>query len=61
MRVYFNLKTSHGVETVDEICSRDFSSRKEFIAEKYRLLNEYHIAGMAVYLSVRCTKEWRKK
>jgi len=58
---YFNIKTNYGVETVDQISDNDFASYKEFIAEKKRLLKEYHLSGMNVYLSFRCTKEWRNK
>lgn len=61
MKTYFNLKTNFGTETVDELSSSDFNNLKEFRAEKRRLLNEYHLAGMAVYLSQRCTKEWRDR
>lgn len=58
---YFNIKTNNGVETVDQISNKDFTSYKEFIAEKKRLLKEYHFCRMNVYLSFRCTKEWKSR
>ena len=58
---YFNLKTNYETETVDELVSSDFNTLKEFRAEKYRLLREYRMAGMNVYLSSRCTNDWKNK
>lgn len=55
---YLNIKTSYGIETVDEVRREDFNSHKEFIQELRRLKREYNIAGMLVYTSQRCTKEW---
>ena len=59
--VYFNLRSSFGVETVDELCSSDFDTYKEFKAEVIRLVSEYRMCGMGVYTSSRSTKEWRSK
>lgn len=61
MTRFFNLKTNQGTETVDELSLKDFATRKEYFAELKRLRNEYHLAGMAVYTSQRCTKEWSNK
>ncbi len=58
---YFNIKTSLGVETVDEISSKDFPTHREYIKEINRLKNEYGLAGMNVYTSSRCTKEWKNR
>ena len=58
---YLNIKSPQGVETVDELCSSDFQNRKEFKAELERLSYEYHLAGMAVYISTRCDKSWKAK
>ena len=58
---YINLKSSYGVETVDELSEKDFTTYKDFLKEFKRLLSEYRLAGMAVYSSNRCTKEWRNK
>lgn len=59
MTKYLNLKTVYGVETVDELNENDFTSFREFTKEVKRLCNEYRIAGMNVYTSIRCTKDWR--
>jgi hypothetical protein len=58
---YINLKSSQGIETVDQLSEKDFSSYKDFLKEFRRLLSEYRLAGMPVYSSNRCTKEWRNK
>ena len=57
--VYFNMKTQYGVETVDELDRKDFASFREFREEGRRLVKEYQIAGMNVYRSQRCTKDWK--
>jgi len=58
---YFNYKTGYGVETVDQIDQKDFIWYKEYRQELRRLLNEYRLAGMNVYISSRSTKDWREK
>jgi hypothetical protein len=58
MKVYFSIKDSNGVETVDELDSKDFDTMKEFIQEKKRLTSEYQLCGMNVYTSQRCDKTW---
>lgn len=58
---YLNIKSPQGVETVDELCSADFPHRKAFKAELERLTSEYHLAGMAVYVSTRCDSSWKTK
>ena len=59
--VYFNMRSSYGVETVDELSLSDFDTYKEFRAEVRRLVSEYRVCGMGVYTSQRATKEWRSK
>ncbi len=61
MKTYLNLRTSYGVETVDELNSSDFDSLKEYRQEKARLLNEYRVAGMSVYTSQRCDRTWNER
>ena len=56
---YFNIKTSQGVETVDELNPSDFNSYKEFRTELRRLVNEYKMCGMSVYISQRSTNDWK--
>lgn len=51
--IYLNLKTSEGVETVDEC---------ETIKEARILLKEYRISSSyysGIYFSQRCTNEWK--
>ena len=55
---YFNLKTVYGTETIDQLNKADFSSYKEFKQELKRLLKEYHLCGMNVYLSQRAVKNY---
>lgn len=57
---YINIKTVYGVETVDQLDPKDFKTWSEFRAELKRLVVEYHIAGMNVYVSSRPDKTWSK-
>jgi hypothetical protein len=56
---YLNYKSSYGVETVDCLDYKDFIYYKDFRKELIRLLNEYRLAGMDVYISQRSTKDWK--
>lgn len=58
--IYFNIKGPCGVETVDELRQEYFNSFKEFKKEVRNMLTNYWEAGMSVYTSQRCTKEWAK-
>jgi hypothetical protein len=58
--IYFNFRGSYGVETVDQICKDDFTDSKEYKKELRNMLSGYHEAGMNVYLSQRCTKDWKE-
>jgi len=58
MKIYLNLKTNYGTETVDQVNREDFNSFKEYKAELNRLIYEYHICGMPVYKSQRACKDW---
>lgn len=59
MIIYFNLR-AHGYRvTVDQLDTRDFPNLAAFRAERRRLVGEYHLAGMPVYLSSRCCKNWK--
>jgi len=58
---YYNIKTNHGIETVDELDPKDFASRREFLKERKRLRKEYWVAGIEVYTSARPTRDWREK
>jgi len=56
MTRYINLKTNQGVETVDQLDRQDFNTYTEFKKELNRLLMEYRLSGMAVYISQRQSK-----
>jgi len=56
MTRYINFKGSHGVETVDQLDRKDFETYREFKLELNRLLTEYRLSGMAVYISQRQSK-----
>ena len=56
---YLNLKTCHGTETVDEISRCDYGTYREYRLEVRRLVGEYNMAGMAVYSSSRCCRDWK--
>lgn len=57
--IYFNMRGPYGVETVDQICESDFDTYKEFRKELRSMLSNYHLCGMPVYTSQRCTKDWK--
>lgn len=61
MKRYLNIKTNQGVETIDEINSKDFKTFKGFRIEKNKLIKEYKIASPyynSIYYSQRCSKDW---
>ena len=57
--IYLNMRSNYGVETVDELSRSDFETTKQFYVELRRLISEYRLAGMPVYSSIRCTKDWK--
>lgn len=67
MTVYLNMRSSYGVETVDEFSSEEFQEwnsksekpYKSFLAYVQEMISEYHLSSMNVYRSQRCTKDWR--
>lgn len=59
MTKYLNFRSSFGVETVDELSQKDFPSYKDFRKELTRLIEEYRLAGMNVYISSRACKGWK--
>lgn len=63
---YINTKGPMGIETIDELDSKDFKSILEFRRERRKLCEEYelvyrHEERTVVYISSRCTKEWRDR
>jgi hypothetical protein len=63
MTIYLNLRTSEGVETIDQFTRGEDSPQnpKEFKAHINAMIREYHISGQNVYKSTRSTKEWKNK
>ena len=57
---YLNFKSIYGTETVDQLDSRDFSFFKEYRKELQRMVKEYRISGVDVYISQRSAKDWIK-
>lgn len=58
---YFNLKSVYGTETIDQIDPKDFNSFAEYRKELNMLIREYRIAGMNIYISRRCTNDWKNR
>jgi len=58
--VYLNMRSSQGVETVDEFSREENQSPIEFRKYVNQMVKEYHLSGMSVYKSSRCTKDWRQ-
>lgn len=59
--IYLNVKYNNQVETIDQFCESDFSSYSEFIKEVKKCTSEYHLVGIHVYRSQRCTNDWKNK
>ena len=57
--IYLNLKTSKGIETVDQLERNDFDSFKEYKIELKNMVINYRLAGMNVYKSQRACKDWK--
>jgi hypothetical protein len=56
--IYLNLKTSKGIETIDQLERNDFDSFKECKIELKNMIINYRLAGMNVYKSQRACKDW---
>lgn len=59
--IYLNIRTSQGVETVDEFTPEAGQSIRDFKKYVSNMINEYRTAGMNVYRSSRCTRDWSNK
>lgn len=58
---YFNVKRSDGVETIDEIDKSEFPTLKAYRLEVLNRLECYRSIGENIYLSQRCTKNWKDR
>ena len=64
MKVYLNMKSPNGVETVDEFTQGEEGNSEKFTEFRQyinQMKNEYKRAGMNVYESSRPTDEWEKR
>jgi hypothetical protein len=59
--IYLNMKTSYGIETVDEFSPEPGQRLRDFYRYVREMVSEYRMSGMNVYQSSRCTAEWRRK
>jgi len=63
MKIFFNIKTTSGIETVDSVNSEEFNTFKEFCTEKKSMLLNYRMIPYFcnIYTSQRSTNDWRQK
>jgi len=62
--IYFNIKTSEGIETIDELNENDFKTYRDFRNEVKRLRSEYRLASSfysGIYTSQRSTNDWKNR
>ena len=59
--MYLNVKTNNVVETVDEIVPVDYSNNKEYRKDLKSIIGNYHMMGQMVYVSKRCTNDWKNR
>lgn len=61
--IYLNLRSFYGVETVDEFTPGQDTPEniREFRKYVQEMVSNYHMAGMPVYTSTRCTNDWKNK
>lgn len=59
--VYFNMRGVYGVETVDQCVRSEWNTEKEFRKEVKNILLNTRLAGMPVYISQKCTNDWKNK
>ena len=57
--IYINMRSTDGIETIDEVNSIEFPDKKEFRKEVRSMLVIYGQYGMPVYASQRCNKDWK--
>ena len=59
--IFLNIRTSQGVETVDEFTREEEQDLREFRLYVTQMIKEYQITGINVYKSSRCTSDWKQK
>lgn len=62
---YFNIKTNNGIETIDSVDRNDYRNFNEYKKAVNALLKEYRTDykrhGIHVYISQKCTNDWKNK
>jgi len=59
--IYLNVRTSEGIETVDQFTQGEDSPKEYREFKKYvnDMIGNYHMTGQNVYKSQRCTNYWK--
>lgn len=57
---FLNVRTSEGVETIDQFTQGEDAPLTSAEFRKYvrEMVREYHTTGQPVYTSSRCTRDW---
>ena len=55
---YINCKTEFGIETIDELHSKEYANNKVFWKVLLNTLEDAQISGHKAYISIRASKEW---
>ena len=58
LRFYLNCGSGKSRETIDEFTQEAGQSRTDFLKYVRSMIQEYHLAGMNVYRSIRKCKDW---
>jgi len=58
--VYLNTRYNTGVETIDQFEREPKQTLRDFHKYIREMAREYHIAGINVYKSNRCTNVWKE-
>ena len=56
---YINLKSNYGTETIDSVNSEEFPNIRDYKKELRSMVTNYRQMGMPVYISQRCTNDWK--
>jgi hypothetical protein len=59
--IYINIKNQYGVETIDELDRKDYTTYREYVKALKKLIKDYQDAGMNAYSSQRATSDYRNR